>query len=43
MIQTETEIQTHRLELRHMMSFLQSGKDQYIMGNTATKNDPNGK
>ena len=40
MIQTEIEIQTHRGTL---MSSLRSGNDQYITGNTTTKNDPNGK
>ena len=39
MIQTEIEIQTHQGTL---MSSLRSSEDQYVMGNTATKNDPNG-
>ena len=40
MIQTEIEIQTNRGTL---MSSLRSHEDQCIMGNTVTKNDPNGK
>ena len=44
MIQTEIEIQTRRLELRHVDVIVTiRRRPVYIMGNTATKNDPNGK